>query len=354
MIGYLLSLRMHNRYKEILRDRRRFIARLRFEDEGANLVSFARPYSEQMALIDAFRNPEIRRIVVLKPRQIGISTANCADTFYETFVTRKALRTLVATDHNKTTRSLFLKFSRFYESLPEQVKSFNPFKINRTEKTLVSQRTGALIDHMTALGKAHGRSWTYQRLIAEELAYWKDAESVWGALRSTIHQGDDTKIVIISTPNGPGDFYHHRVMKAIEAERQGDPGTKFLFSKWSDHSTYYSEPPKNWEPTEEEHQLSLQHDLNWGQLYWRHTMIHGIDGIGEMRFRREYPLTVEDGFIVLEGCWFDVDHLTKVLSHLPDQKGLGEQRIFHRPKLGHDYVIGCDPSWCSWKQGDGL
>ena len=347
-IGCPQSLQMRNpRFREILRDRRKFISRLRFEDDGANLVSFSRPYSEQIQLIEAFRNPQIKRIVVLKPRQIGISTANCADTFYETFTSRKALRTLVATDHNKTTRSLFLKFSRFYETLPENVKGYNPFKLNRTEKTLISQRTGALIDHMTALGKAHGRSWTYQRLVAEELAYWKDAESVWGALRSTIHRGEDTKIVIISTPNGPGDFYHHRVMKAIEAERQGDPETKFLFSKWSDHRTYRADPPSRWEPTEEEHQLGLEHDLDWSQLYWRHTMIHGIDGIGEMRFRREYPLTVEDGFIILEGCWFDVDYLSRVFTSLPEEKHIGERRIYHKPKMNHDYVIGCDPSWCS-------
>ena len=61
---------------EILGDRRRFISRLRFEDATANVASFSRPYSEQRALIEALMDTTTRSVVVLKPRQIGITTAN--------------------------------------------------------------------------------------------------------------------------------------------------------------------------------------------------------------------------------------------------------------------------------------
>ena len=294
---------------EILSDRKKFIARLKFEDASANLISFRKPYSEQIALVNAYDDPEVKTIVVLKPRQIGISTVNCADTFFETFTSRKALRSLVVADHSKTTKSLFQKFVTFKDNLPQQIRDSNPFRVNRVDKTLVSTRTGALIDHLTARGNTHGRGWTYQRLIAEELAFWEHPEDVWAGLRSTLHGGPDSKIIIISTPNGPGDFYHGRVMAAMQAERQGDKSVRFIFSRWSDHSTYQKEPPPGWEPSEEEHQLMQQHLLDLPQIYWRHEMIYGVEGIGERRFRREYPLTIEDGFLVLEGAWFDVDYL---------------------------------------------
>ena len=333
-------------FTQIIKDRRRFISRLKFEDKSANVVSFANPYSEQVALVEALANPEVRRVVVLKPRQIGISTANCADTFYETFAAKKPLRSLVVTDHNKTTRSMFMKFCTFYEHLPSKLRAANPFKLNRTEKTLISQRTGALIDHLTARGDTHGRGWTYQRLIAEEVAFWPNPEEIWGALRSTLHEGPDQKIIIISTPNGPGDFYHQRVLGAVESIRQGDKSTRFIFSRWSDHRVYRKEVPEGWEPTEEEHKLSEQYALDMEQLYWRHWMIHGVDGIGELRFRREYPLTLEDGFLILEGCWFDTDYLTMCMNDLPKPLS-SERRIYHHPVMNHNYVIGVDPSWCS-------
>ena len=135
------------KFTDVIQDRRRFIARLKFEDKSANVVSFSNPYSEQVSLINALADPECKRVVVLKPRQIGISTANCADTFFETYAAKKPLRSLVVTDHNKTTRSMFMKFCTFYENLPLKLRSGNPFKVNRTEKTLMSERTGALIDN---------------------------------------------------------------------------------------------------------------------------------------------------------------------------------------------------------------
>jgi len=333
-------------FKDIISDRRRFISRLKFEDKSANLVPFSNPYSEQVAFVEALTDPQVKRVIVLKPRQIGISTANCADTFYETFAARKPLRSLIVTDHNKTTKSMFMKFCTFYETLPSKVRLANEFKLNRTEKTLMSLRTGALIDHLTARGDTHGRGWTYQRLVAEEVAFWPNAEEIWGALRSTLHDGPDQKIIIISTPNGPGDFYHERVLNAVDSIRQGDKSTRFIFSRWSDHHVYRKEVPKHWEPTEEEYKLSQQYALDAEQLYWRHWMIYGVDGIGEKRFRREYPLTLEDGFLVLEGCWFDTDYLTQVMNGLPKELS-GERRIYHPPELNKDYVIGVDPSWCS-------
>ena len=144
----------------IFSDAKKFIPRLRFEDANANLGYFSQPYSEQVALIDALENPEVRTVVVLKPRQIGITTANCAHTWWATFTAQKPLRTIVVADHNKTTKSIFKKFCTYYHHLPRQLKESNPFKINQNDKTLVSQRTDALIDHM--VGRISGllrRSW---------------------------------------------------------------------------------------------------------------------------------------------------------------------------------------------------
>ena len=337
---------MKPRYDRIFAESKEFIPRLRFEDADANLRYFSQPYSEQVALINALDDPKVRTVVVLKPRQIGITTANCAHTFWATYCASKPLRTIVAADHNKTTKSIFKKFCTYYNHLPKVLKDANPFKMNQNDKTLMSERTDALIDHMTARGDTHGRGWTYQRFVAEELAFWPHPEEVWAGIRSTLHGGADSKIIVISTPNGPGNFYHERVLAAQLAERTGDPSTKFIFSRWSDHSTYRLQPPTGWEPTQEEFELASQFGLDRDQIYWRHEMIYGVEGMGERRFRREFPLTIEDGFLVLEGSWFDSDYLNDTLSALPLQQ-TSERRFYAEPELDVAYVIGCDPSWCT-------
>tara|TARA_R110000765_G_scaffold9006_3_gene28478 strand:- start:2813 stop:4306 length:1494 start_codon:yes stop_codon:yes gene_type:complete len=320
--------------------------RLRFHDDQGDLKFFSRPYSEQVDFLNALSDPTIKTIVVLKPRQIGQSTANCGHTFFKTFTARKALRTLVVTDCNKSTDSLYDKFQTYYDTLPRQFQDANPIRFNKTKKNLMSDRTGALIDTLTASGKAEGRAWTYQRFVAEELAKWPDAESMFASLRSAFHQGPEFKTIIISTARGPGNLFHKKVIAAQEAQRIGDPSVKLLFSRWCDHRTYQSPPPPWWEPTAEDQELAQVFGLNLAQLYWRHNMIHGVDGIGERMFLQEFPLTVEEGFMRNDGAWFDGQVLSTRFAELPKEL-IGELRTYRQPEKNVGYVIGVDPSWCT-------
>ena len=70
-----------------------------------------------------------------------------------------------------------------------------------------------------------------------------------------------------------------------------------------------------------------------------------MNGIGLRRFRREYPLTIEDGFAIHDGSWFDTDYLNSVLSSLKPVEG--ELRIYEMPYPGLNYSVGVDPSWCN-------
>ena len=328
----------------IFSNRRKFICRLRFQDAHANLRYFSVPYAEQLALIDAYEDPAVETIVVLKPRQIGISTMNCAHSWWETFTARNALRTLIATNHTDTTESMFSKFKTYHKWMPESFKRANPFRFNQHKKSIVSDRTDALVNTVTARGDAAGEGWTYQRFIGEEVALWPHAEEVWGGIQPTLHKG--AKKIFISTPRGPGNFYHDRVLNAQRAQRLGDPSVKLLFSRWADHPTYRLPVPAWWTPSDEEMELAQVHGLNLEQLYWRHQKINGVEGIGLRRFRMEYPLTVEDGFMMTDGAWFDLSVLSERLSKMPAEEK-GELKIYREPEYGMEYVIGVDPSWCT-------
>lgn len=320
---------------------REFISRLKIIDEKGQDRYFDNPFNEQVCALNDFLSPA-ETIVHYKPRQIGDTTIAAAYNFSYLYWTPDPVRALVVAHDYEATTSIFEKIRHYHESLPSLLRR-ETYRSSRKE--LIFSDTQAGFRCLTAGGRSEGRAWTYQRLHADELAYWPHAEDVWASITSTLHPGPHRKIVILSTANGPGNLFHQKVMSALESQRNGDPSVAFRFFKWSDHAAYQTEPPEGWEPEQEEWDLSQSHGLTMPQLYWRHERIYGVNGIGLHRFRREYPLTIEDGFSIFDGAWFDTDYLNEVLSSLGASEG--ELRIHERPMPGLTYAMGVDPSWCN-------
>ena len=88
--------------------------------------------------------------------------------------------------------------------------------------------------------------------------------------------------------------------------------------------------------------MAATYGLDLHQVYWRSRE---ISKIGEDRFRREYPLTVEDGFLEFQGAFFDVKYLNDILSSLQMVKENVELRVYEDPDPNMTYAIGADPSW---------
>ena len=333
--------RRRNRVLSLGDDPHEFISRRKIIDEKGQDRYFDNPFNEQVSAMEDFLSPA-ETIVHYKPRQIGDSTVASGYNFHYLYWTPDPVRCLVVAHDYEATTSIFEKLKHFHDSLPTLLRREGS-RSNRKE--LIFADTKAGFRCLTAGGRSEGRAWTYQRLHADELAYWPNAEDVWASITSTMHPGPHRKVIILSTANGPGNLFHTKVMTALEAQRTGDPNVRFRFFKWSDHIAYAQKVPEGWEPEQEEWELARTHNLNMEQLYWRHEKIHGVNGVGLQRFRREYPLTIEDGFVIFDGAWFDTDYLNELLSTLSPSNT--ELRIYERPKPGLTYAMGVDPSWCN-------
>jgi len=319
-----------------------FISRLSIADEKARVCAFDNPHDEQISSLEDFSNPEATLVVHTKPRQIGDTTVATASNFDYCYRTADAVKTLIVADSDDTNDAIFQRIRMFHDELPSNLQ--RPL-MRSNKKELIFSDTRAGLRVLTAGGRSQGRGWTYQRLHADELAFWTNAKKTWASVTSTMHEGPHSKTIIISTPNGPGNLYYEKVLAAQRAVREGDRSVIFRFFKWSDHRTYRKEPPKGWEPEEADYQLGLTHNLTMDQLYWRWDKIHGPKGIGGPLFRREFPLTVEEGFAEFDGGWFDVDYLNNVMSSLLPVTG--DLRIYEEPQRGMTYAMGIDGSWCN-------
>ena len=158
----------------IAEDPREFISRLKLVDEKGIERSFNTPFPEQVLALDDFMS-EAETIVHYKPRQIGDTTVASAYNFDYTYWATDPVRTLVVANIYETTDSIFGKLQHFYRGLPEALK--RPVA-RSNKKELIFDDTQAGFRCMTAGGKGHGRGWTYQRLHADELAFWPNAEEV--------------------------------------------------------------------------------------------------------------------------------------------------------------------------------
>jgi len=332
---------LDRRIQALADDPREFIARLKLVDEKGQERNFDTPFPEQVLALDDFLS-DAKTIIHYKPRQIGDTTVACGYNYDYTYWATDPVRTLVVAHTYDTTDAIFDKFKHFHRSLPTAMRRETD-RSNRKELIFSDSQAGFRC--LTAGGRSQGRAWTYQRLHADELAFWPNAHEVWASITSTMHEGPHLKTIILSTANGPGNLFHEKVLAAIEAQRQGDRSIQFRFFRWCDHPAYSREPAPGWEPDQEEYELAQTHGLTMNQLYWRHSKINGVDGIGITNFRREYPLTVEDGFAHFDGSWFDSDYLNEVLSSIRPRDG--ELRIYERPEPGMTYAMGVDPSWCN-------
>ena len=304
-----MSRKLDRQLKALANDPAGFIARLRLVDEKGIDRRFDDPFPEQVLALHDFMS-DAKTIVHYKPRQIGDTTVACGYNFDYTYWSKDPVRTLVIAHTYDATDAIFDKLQYFHRTLPTAMR--RPTQ-RSSRKELIWEDTSAGFRCLTAGGKSGGRAWTYQRLHADELAYWPNAEEVWASVTSTMHEGPHQKSIILSTANGPGNLFHQKVLSAQEAVRDGDGSVIFRFFRWCDHPAYQTPVPEGWEPDHEEWELAQVHGLTLAQLYWRHQKIHGVNGIGMTRFRREYPLTLEDGFIVFDGAWFDGDYLNEVL-----------------------------------------
>lgn len=319
-----------------------FISRLTIVDEQGVELFLNKPHDEQIVMAQDLleRNPDgtqkNRKVIYLTPRQIGKTTFVSAFNFAYGYWSLDPVRTLIVAHEADATDSVFRRLQLFHSKLPTMM--IRPMaRSNRKEMEF--EDTGALWRCMTAGGRGHGRSWTYQRTYLDELAFWPNDEDVYASVTSTQHDGPHFSRIITSTGNGPGGTFHRLVDQCLHG---GAEDTLFRFFRWADHAKYRRKPPDAWEPDQYEADLAMRNGIDIHQLYWRHMK---VSEIGLDRFRREYPLTVEEAFMEFDGAFFDVEHLNEVLGSLHPTRESVELRIFEEPEPGMAYAIGADPSW---------
>jgi len=233
------------------------------------------------------------RAMVLKGRQQGCSTYIQARFFHQV-VTTLGKKAFILTHDKEATKNLFSMAQRFYENLEPGLVP-KPDTANAKELYFRELDSGYAVG--TAGNKSVGRSQTIQLMHASEVAYWSFAEDHSKGILQAVSNESGTEIIMESTANGIGNYFHQRWLSAMSSESEYQ--AIFLPWYWQDEYTYDAE---NLSLTDEEQQIyELYHrnGLTNEHIAWRRIKINEFSKdfeAGREHFNVEYPMCANEAF----------------------------------------------------------
>ena len=153
--------------------------------------------------------------IVLKGRQIGISTLVAGYALW-LMLFHNDKNILVIATKQETAKNLVTKVRYMHANLPVWLRG------NCVEDNKLSMRfsNGSQIKAV-ARSKDAGRSEALSLLILDEAAFIEGADEIWTAAQATLSTGG--KAVLLSTPNGVGNFFHKMWQQAENKTNNFNP-----------------------------------------------------------------------------------------------------------------------------------
>ena len=321
-ISYKVAKRYRSDMQEILRDPVKFFKWLRVQDKYSGAYKQFELYPEQEALLRQVQHHH--KIIVVKPRQIGVSTLLRAYAFWKVYTSKNPIKYGVLSFHDRSAKHLRKMDNLFLAGLPEMLKRHCSID-NTTD--LIFDDTQAGLSSYTARSSGGTRSFTLNSAHLSEFAFYPDQEEVLAQVIATVGRG---QIVIESTPNTVGDIFHKLCTGAP------DNGWHLVTFWWWQHENYRTPAPTDMIYTEEEKKLQDLYGLDDDQLQWRREQVATI---GIDKFKREYPASIDDAFSFGSSSYFDPDALDQIEPIIFE----GSEREYEEEVYDDDvYAIGVD------------
>lgn len=153
--------------------------------------------------------------IINKSRQLGISTLAAAFSLWLMLFHKDKLILCLATKQD-TAKNMVTKVRFMYDNLPSWLK-IEAIEKNKLSLSLVN---GSKIIASSAASDA-GRSYAASVLIIDECGFIENIEPIWASASQTLATGG--KSIILSTPNGTGNWFHKEWVKATNKENQFVP-----------------------------------------------------------------------------------------------------------------------------------
>lgn len=166
--------------------------------EGKGLI----PFILKPAQLDIFNTiQKYNRIIIMKARQIGFSTAVTGFLYHTTIITEGVTSAIVGYN-NDLTAELLDKIKTFYGTTPNALKPTIHYN-SKYEISFPKVDSKILVLPST---ENVGRGYTIHNALLTEVPFWDKAEEKMVTLEASVPI--DGKIIIESSPGAVGDYFH--------------------------------------------------------------------------------------------------------------------------------------------------
>lgn len=304
------------------------------------------------------------RIIILKARQMGLSTMVEAVIFilsmlYDDF------QSLIIAHESEASQHILGMTKRYWNTYV-----FNDFHNEkyaaRTQLAWSDNESNIVV--ATAKNTGAGRSKTLHALHASEVAFWDKSDELMTGLRQAIPFFGITLIIMESTANGIGNYFHTQWQDAEAGDSEFYP----VFYPWfldPEYDAKFIPPGRNSDKykaidTYTQDELALKAmGVSDSRLLWRRWAIVSLCGRSLDKFKQEYPSTPHEAFLTTGRNVFRLPDLLKHYSRMTPETGIlvpgpnsrprfipdpnGWLRIYRHPANDRNwgvYQTGADPT----------
>ena len=278
-----------------------------------------------------------KRNIVLKARQLGMTTYVAARFFVQT-ITQPGTVTVQVAHDQESAEQIFKVVHRFWENLPEAMRRGALVTSRANIRQITFSRLDSEYRVATAADENAGRGMTIHNLHCSEVARWPgDAGEALTSLRAAVPESGE--VVLESTPNGAGGVFYEEWQRAEETGY-----TRHFFPWWFDDGYRIEAGQFAVQPfTPEEQQLVEEVGLNEGQIAWRRIKRAQLRGLAA----QEYVEDAASCFRASGECVFDLEAIERALQFCgePVESRDGQHLIvWFPPQIGKEYILGVDPA----------
>lgn len=264
------------------------------------------------------------RIVVLKPRQRGISTITTA--ILRWLLHRWALKGIIVGGKEDQWKNLWEMVDRY-----EQHDDFDWGFSGTVLAESANWENGSILSTETAGAKDPGRSGTYHAMLCTEIGRWaekgvKNAKGVLAGLLACVPFEAHTFVVLESTSRGASGIFFEKWNEAIsfddfKAGKRSPDGFVRVFAGWHEFDDEDQLDPvetpdgvlsgigaRNEEARRRERLLIAKHSLSAGKIkYYRRLLAECSNDWEELG--REHPTDPDEAFASASTCRFNTEAL---------------------------------------------
>lgn len=306
-----------------------FINQLTVNDKENKAYVHLSPWPEQLRVIKHILDED--SLVIVKARQLGISTIIMAAMFTKAFLTSQPLNIVVLSHKQASSEHLLSMAILMYERLPEEIKEIHPARITKSKIHFLN--TGVTITARSAEEKGGLRSFSCTHLVLTEFSLAPRPEELLAAGLAALGHG---QLIVEGTAEYLGDG----LQRMYDDSVRGKTGLVPIFINWHTHPRHLLTVQEclNYIPTDEDKALMDKYNLSINRIafYSKQRTI-----LGDAKTRTQYPFSYEDAYSQLPNMYIS-DSILSLIEQIDTPPNA--IHYFQEPVSSNTYVIGVDPS----------